>query len=173
MVEARPAAGAATPPLLYAAIVMPVRTTFPYSPPPVCYVSIIGEMYAKYVQHRLLAWVTHATTTSGTRCPRAAWLAQRSHSSIAVCTAPQNSSRTRFACYYYQVQKVPRRGGLIPVLAPRMPVITEDVGKSKPYMRHSTAKGYHRTEIVFELRERKTGVRFNEPATNLATRHTR
>ena len=34
------------------------------------------------------------------------------------------------------------RSGLTPALAARMPAITEDVGKSRPYMRHSTDKGY-------------------------------
>ena len=37
-----------------------------------------------------------------------------------------------------------RRGRVTPALAPRMPVITEDVlvGKLRPEMRHSTAKGH-------------------------------
>ena len=32
----------------------------------------------------------------------------------------------------YQVQRGLRRGGLKPALAPRMPVMTEDAGKSSP-----------------------------------------
>ena len=42
------------------------------------------------------------------------------------------------------------RGGLTPALAPRMPVITKDVGKSRSLIRHnSTANGYIKKLIAF------------------------
>ena len=65
------------------------------------------------------------------------------------------------------------RGGLAPALAPRMSVITEDAGKSRPKVRHnSTAKGYLKKKSRLNEEKENSGIRFNEPGTNCAIQHT-
>ena len=61
-----------------------------------------------------------------------------------------------------------RRGGLTPALAPRMLVMTEDVGKSRPRMRQN-CQGVHKKWMVFEWRATENTV-INEPPTNSAIR---
>ena len=50
-----------------------------------------------------------------------------------------------------------------------MLVNTEDVGKLRPYMRHSTAKRYIKNKSRLNEEKENAGIRCNEPATNLDT----
>ena len=54
-------------------------------------------------------------------------------------------------------------------LAPRMPVITENVLQANRC--DSTAKGYAKNKSRLKEEKENTGIRFNEPATNFAIRH--
>ena len=71
-----------------------------------------------------------------------------------------------------RVQAGLRRGGLTPALAPRMPAITEHIGKSRPKMRQSsTAKGRIKNKSCLNEEKENNEIRFNEPATNFVIRH--
>ena len=65
-----------------------------------------------------------------------------------------------------------RRGGLAPAMAPRMPVNTEDV-RTQIEAVNATILPRGTVKInVFKEEEEHTGIKFTEPATNLAVRQT-
>ena len=69
-----------------------------------------------------------------------------------------------------------RRGGLTTSMAPRMPVITEDVVQANRGRKcDSTANGmnisYIKNKSCSEEEEENTGIRFNEPATFFSIPH--
>ena len=66
-------------------------------------------------------------------------------------------------------------GGLTPALAPGMPVITEDVLWANQGRKCDTAvlpRGTIKNKSPLNEEKENTGIRFNEPATNLNIRHT-
>ena len=75
--------------------------------------------------------------------------------------------------YYTHIQGGLLRGGMTPALAPRRPVITEDVSTSRPSMGQYCQGIFVHTNKSCLNEEKKTGgIRFHEPAPNFAIRHT-
>ena len=74
---------------------------------------------------------------------------------------------------YIQIQGGFRRGVLTPALAPRMPVIvTRMYAKRGRICDTVLPRGTIKNISRLNEDEENTGIRFNEPATNLAIRHT-